>query len=167
VVRGCNSCEEEERIARKRRGFEEEEKMREEERIEEDKGRARKTRCLFCCQQSKSRVHRTTVATLLFWHRFHVVHNRQRLPKSEMVTVCQRKIWNNCGDFGLMLFTCSDYGTTVGHLFSKSKKSKLPPIFDQVLASTSRGLSFVRYELLASGTKAFPRNNRTAPTIGQ
>ena len=108
MVRGCNSCEEEERIARKRRGFEEEEKMREEERIEEDKGRARKTRCLFCCQQSKSRVHRTTVATLLFWHRFHVVHNRQRLPKSEMVTVCQRKIWNNCGDFGLILFTCSD-----------------------------------------------------------
>jgi hypothetical protein len=87
---------------------EEEEKMREEERIEEDKGRVRKTRCLFCCQQSKSRVHRTTVATLLFWHRFHVVRNRQGLPKSEMVTVCQRKIWNNCGDFGLILFTCSD-----------------------------------------------------------
>jgi hypothetical protein len=55
------------------------------------------------------------------------------------------------------------YGTTVGHLFSKSKKSKLPPIFDQVLASTSRGLSFIRYELLASGTQALSRNNRTAP----
>ena len=68
--------EEEERIARKRRGCEEEEKMQEEEKIEEDKGRSRKTRCLFCCQQSKSRVHRT-VATLLFWHRFHVVRNRQ------------------------------------------------------------------------------------------
>jgi hypothetical protein len=49
---------------------EEEEKMREEERIEEDKGRVRKTRCLFCCQQSKSRVHRTTVATLFVFMLF-------------------------------------------------------------------------------------------------
>ena len=55
---------------------------------------------------------------------------------------------------GITESVCAGYGTTVGHLFSKSKKSKLPPIFHQVLASISRGLSFVRYELLASGTQA-------------
>src|SRR5882762_10479543 len=52
------------------------------------------------------------------------------------------------------------YGTTVGHLFSKSKKSKLPPIFHQVLASISRGLSFARF---ASGTQALSRNNPNTP----